>query len=159
MTSPLNGDGPSTKLRDFTAFAQLLQLRSGGQLNPSSIDEFDQLDDLTNDEVVSIADTVEVDHSFASSDSGLRKRFLDRLSELFAKDTGGPHVSSAMMREDEKKGEMEIWLARNSGFASSQTSQLADEENFIHNLETSLGLISRGGLGKAFEPFTSQRSS
>ena len=151
MSNPAHDLVTVMKLREFTVFAQLLSLRNGGQMGIAQLDEFDQLDSPADDESIVSLNTTAADRGFDARDLGLRKRFLDRLSELLAYERGGDHVSCAVLREDEAEGRVDIWVARNTGFHSKGKSgqgNSRDDFAMIEMLEETVGTVATGQPGK-----------
>lgn len=91
-----------------SSLANLLSLRNGGELDPTSVDEFDELDDQVDDDLQSHADTITADLLASNQNDGLRRQFLNRLSELLAREKGGSYVSCAALRENETEGRVDI---------------------------------------------------
>ena len=91
--------------REFTALACLLSLRNSGQLDPHAIDDEEDLDELDrfHSDDASVV-TTSTDLIAQAEPDGLKKRFLDRLAELLAKEKGGTHVASAVIPLDTETG-------------------------------------------------------
>ncbi|KAM3151938.1 hypothetical protein ABEW05_007674 [Botrytis cinerea] len=100
---------------EFTAYANLLALRNGGQVEPISLGtELSDENESTTD-----SDAISIDTSYPNqiSDSGyhqLKKKFLDCLAELAANRKGGKYVACSSMMEGEEN--VTLWITRNGGF-------------------------------------------
>ncbi|KAM0161986.1 hypothetical protein ACHAPG_002003 [Botrytis cinerea] len=100
---------------EFTAYANLLALRNGGQVEPISLStELSDENESTTD-----SDAISIDTSYPNqiSDSGyhqLKTKFLDCLAELAANRKGGKYVACSSMMEGEEN--VTLWITRNGGF-------------------------------------------
>ncbi|KAL7912931.1 hypothetical protein GGI35DRAFT_476750 [Trichoderma velutinum] len=97
----------------FEAYAKLLRLKNGGQIEPTS--DFSEL----HDEGIELDKSDDTDSANANvfplfDERKLKRAFLDRLSELIANEKGGRHVSSSLMIEWPDR--VDILVARNNGF-------------------------------------------
>lgn len=135
---------PEFAFSQVSSLANLLSLRNGGGLDPASVDDFDELDDQVDDELQSCADTTIADRLASNRDDGLRQQFLNRLSELLARDKGGRYVSCAALRENETEERVDIWVARNCGFKKRSETSDDDDNVLMKTLETILSLVSEG---------------
>lgn len=98
----------------FNAFANLLYLRDGGQVDSASLPN-DLLADDRDDEWDGAS--VDTNKAHQISDSGhmrLKRKFLDCLAELAANKKDWKTVSCTAMKEAEDG--VTIWIARNKGF-------------------------------------------
>lgn len=116
---------PGLNQRQFIALANLLALRSGGQVEPAFVHDRDQDEDELNDnDDASSIDTSQPCQISNSGFNNLRTKFLDCLAELAANETGGRTVARSSMEEDEDG--VVIWITRNEGFLSSDYSFFAN---------------------------------
>lgn len=97
----------------FEAYAKLLRLKNGGQIEQAS-----NFSEMPNEEIESDklddADSVDANEFLRFDERKLKRAFLDRLSELTANEKGGHHVSSSLMLEWPDR--VDILVARNNGF-------------------------------------------
>ncbi|KAI9736765.1 MAG: hypothetical protein M1834_000969 [Cirrosporium novae-zelandiae] len=135
MSAQFHWNLPGLDKPQFTAFVNLLSLRNGGQLDPSSIDEYDELDDLTDDNPRSMTGSIVNGQISFSLDDGLRKRFLDRLGELLSCEKGARHVASAAMKEYEQEDKVEIWVTHNEPLEKGGAEPEAALKTLIMHLE------------------------
>ena len=102
----------------FEAYAKLVLLKCGGQIgNPSNFVH------LADEQPESYSETVgsgTVDIRFALDGDQLKRAILDRLSELFANEKGGYHVSSALMVEWPDR--VDVLVARNTKIETEHSS-------------------------------------
>ena len=150
---PTQGNQPEPQVdwREFTSLACLLSLRLGGRPSPQaadSVDELDELDGLNNDDTNGSIGTASTDLIRQSKLDDLRKRFLDRLAELLAREKGGTHVASAFMNNESQEARINIWVARNCGFAKSNGRNNTADEVIIDKLKAVLECCSQPGFGK-----------
>jgi hypothetical protein len=120
MTESFDWNLPGLDRPLFTALANLLALRNGGQVEPASLPD----DDLEGNDSGEESDTGSIDTSrpqrISKSRHGrVKRKFLDSLAELAANKKGGHSVACSAMREEEDS--VTVWIARNEGF------QKADE--------------------------------
>jgi hypothetical protein len=118
MSESFNWNYPGLNWSHFHALANLLSLRNGGQVEPSSLSDM-LLEDAWDSDDNGDGDTPSIDTRFAHqiSDSGhgkLKRRFLDCLAEFAANKKGGIAVACSAMKEAEDN--VVIWIARNEGF-------------------------------------------
>ena len=144
---------PKTQVdwREFTAFACLLALRNEGQLDPQAtdgVDELNELDGLSDDNANDSVDTMSTDLIAQAKPDCLRKKFLDRLAELLAKEKGGTHVSSAFMKDEIHGGRVDIWVARNCGFEKGTGTVKTADEVLLDKLQVALESCSQPCSGK-----------
>lgn len=112
----------------------LLSLRNGGPIGLAGASDI-RLD--TNGEIDIDADDTSRDSEKCDVIAGnsadtatiekLRRRFLDRLAELFAAGRNGTSVTAAMLREVEREDHVDIWLARNNGFQADEDKKMIQE--------------------------------
>ncbi|KAK1250198.1 hypothetical protein MKX08_010201 [Trichoderma sp. CBMAI-0020] len=98
----------------FEAYAKLLRLKNGGQIEEAShfskmLDEEMEADEQDD------ADSVDANEFLSFDEGKLKRAFLDRLSELTANEKGGHHVSSSLMIEWPDR--VDILVAKNDGFS------------------------------------------
>ncbi|KAF2639440.1 hypothetical protein P280DRAFT_428535 [Massarina eburnea CBS 473.64] len=110
---------PGLDWSQFHSLANLLSLRNGGQVEPSSFSNT-VLDENWDSDDSGDAHTSSIDTGLANqiSDSGhgsLKQKFLDRMAEFAANESGGTAVACSIMREAENN--VIIWIARNNGFS------------------------------------------
>ncbi|KAI9651661.1 MAG: hypothetical protein M1829_002576 [Trizodia sp. TS-e1964] len=120
MTEGFDWNLPGLDRPLFTALANLLALRNGGQVELASLPD----EDLEGNDSGEESNTGSIDTSRAqriskSRYSRVKRKFLDSLAELAANKKGGHSVACSAMREEENS--VTIWIARNEGF------QKADE--------------------------------
>ncbi|KAM0134264.1 hypothetical protein ACHAP3_005577 [Botrytis cinerea] len=121
---------------EFTAYANLLALRNGGQVEPISLGtELSDENESTTD-----SDAISIDTSYPNqiSDSGyhqLKTKFLDCLAELAANRKGGKYVACSSMMEGEEN--VTLWITRNGGF------QIVDNIFFANLSKHLSGLFHR----------------
>lgn len=140
---------PGFALSEFSSLANLLSLRNGGGLDPTSVDNFDELDDQTDNVLQSHADTTSADFLAPYQNDGLRQQFLNRLSELLAREKGGKHVSGAILRENETEGSVDIWVARNCSLKERNRATDSSDNDLLRTLEETLSSVSKGEPGNA----------
>ena len=140
---------PEFAFTQVSSLANLLSLRNGGGLDPASVDDFDELDDQMADDLRSCADTTAAELLTSNQNDALRQQFLNRLSELLARDKGGSYVSCAALRENETEGRVDIWVARNCGL--KKRSELSDDDDnvLLRTLERTLISVSEREHGSA----------
>lgn len=114
----------NASLAELTALAHLLALRNGGPIALSSCDDAEDADSEDDSDAHSLISTAHPASLSHSRDDGIRKRFLNRISELLATEKHGRCVSAAMCREDEKEGHVDVWVARNGGVAGNEDFEL-----------------------------------
>ena len=135
--------------REFTALACLLSLRNSGQLDPHAIDDEEDLDELDrfHSDDASVV-TTSTDLIAQAEPDGLKKRFLDRLAELLAKEKGGTHVASAVIRDESQEGRrVDIWVARNCGFEKCRGTVKTADEVLLEKVRMALGSHSQPYFG------------
>ncbi|PGH14771.1 hypothetical protein AJ80_05815 [Polytolypa hystricis UAMH7299] len=128
---------PGLNKQHFITLANLLALRSGGQVEPPFVP--DEKPDNDNDEETrdddSDASNIDTSRPCQISDSAhlnrLKRKFLDCLAELVANEKGGRSVACASMKEGEE--EVTVWITRNEGFRAS-------DDAFFENLSLLLGV-------------------
>jgi hypothetical protein len=147
MTAKLQELNFEADFRQLSALANLLLIREGDQLDPDATNNFEELGDLTDDASV---DTIRTDVLSLAQNESLRKRFLDRIAELFAKDAGGLHVSCTAIRENEKEERVDVWIARNSGIIKADGSIEKPVSDLIAKLKQVLPAASAGNAGKIY---------
>lgn len=105
----------------FEAYAKLLRLKNGGQIEEASdsnstetADEQMEFSDLNS------PDSVNVEPLSRFDETKLKRSFLDRLSELIANEKGGPHVSASLMVEWPDR--VDVLVAKNTGFRENDPS-------------------------------------
>jgi hypothetical protein len=137
MAGQFHWSFPGLDQRSFTAFANLLALRNGGQI------EILSPCDVIQDEDGSDEGSVDTSRPNQISDSGhnkLKKRFLDCLAEFVANDKGGKFVACSSMREGEDC--MTIWITRNGGFQSLEETLSERLSELLSNLSSRSGGMS-----------------
>lgn len=139
MAQDFNWNLPGLNRHRFTAYANLLALRNGGQVEIASLGT-EMLDkDESNDD--SDAFSNDTSHPHRISDSGhhhLKSKFLDCLAELTANKKGGKSVACSSMMEGEET--VTLWITRNGGF------QITDILFFEKLSERLSGLLYRKGI-------------
>ena len=131
----------------FEAYAKLLRLRNGGQVEEAS--DFSEI----SDEQMELAelddtDSVHVNTLSQFDDNSLKRAILDRLSELVANEKGGAYVSSSVMIEWPDR--VDIFVARNNGIKEGDSVL-----HMLENLASSLRDITRLDLsGLSRLPFS-----
>ncbi|KAK0762955.1 hypothetical protein N5P37_004481 [Trichoderma harzianum] len=97
----------------FEAYAKLLRLKNGGQIEEAS--NFSEiLDEDIELEKSDDTDSVNANAFLSFDERKMKRAFLDRLSELIANEKGGHHVSSSLMIAWPDR--VDILVARNNGF-------------------------------------------
>lgn len=128
------GTGGLDKPR-FEAYAKLLRLKTGGQVEKAS--NFSQMpDEELESDTLNDADSVKANAISIFDERKLKRAFLDRLSELVANEKGGYHVSSSLMIEWPDR--VDILVARNNGFRGADATL-----RMLDTVESSLRDISR----------------
>ena len=91
---------PGLNKHEFTAFGNLLALRNGGQVEPTSLPE-DVLDgdESENDSEASSIVTNRPGQISNAGHGGLKRKFLDCLAEFAANKKGGRSVACTAMME------------------------------------------------------------
>ena len=105
---------PELNKAHFNAFAHLLFLRAGGQVDFASLPTDVLADDDNDDWDVASVDTNKAYQISDSSHARLKRKFLDCLAELAANKKDSKTVSCTAMKEAEDS--VTIWIARNEGF-------------------------------------------
>ncbi|GAD94524.1 hypothetical protein AOR_1_984034 [Paecilomyces variotii No. 5] len=118
----------------FEAYAKLLRLKHGGQVEDASDfteigGEQTELSDLDD------ADSSNVNILSCYNENKLKRAFLDRLSEFIANQKGGRYVSSSLMLEWPYR--VDVLVARNNGFGDKDTTV-----RLLKTIESSLRDIS-----------------
>jgi hypothetical protein len=119
----------------FQAFAKILRIRNGGQVEPPT--SYDNIRDEDEDEDMKIdADdnSTKTQTLTDFDDKRLRRSFLDRIAELVANIKGGRHVTAALMVESPE--EVQVFVAKNQGVEENEIA-------FLKELETRLRSIAR----------------
>lgn len=132
MSAPLLWETQGLDKSRFEAYAKLLRLRNGGQIEEAS-DFSERPDEPTDIEESESTDSVDAKTLPWSDDNKLKRAFLDRLSELVANQKGGYHVSSALMIEWPDR--VDVLVAKNS--------RLEEGDPMLKNIALSLQVISR----------------
>lgn len=139
----------------FEAYAKLLGLKNGGQIEEAS--DFKGIADEEEESSESDSAASEnVEPSSQFNENKLKRAFLDRLSELIANEKGGHHVSASLMIEWPDR--VDILVAKNTGFKEKDPVV-----QLLEAIESSLRDISRldcRGLSNmpAPLPFTESRA-
>ncbi|KAL7803693.1 hypothetical protein V8C44DRAFT_343588 [Trichoderma aethiopicum] len=121
----------------FEAYAKLLRLKTGGQVEEAS--NFSQMpDEELESDTLDDADSVNADAFSMFDEKKLKRALLDRLSELVANEKGGYHVSSSLMIEWPDR--VDILVARNNGFREADATL-----RMLDTIASSLRDISRLG--------------
>ena len=121
MSESFDWNYPGLNSSHFHSLANLLSLRNGGQVEPSSLsDRITVLEEDWDPDESGDGDAPSMDTRFAHqiSDSGherLKRRFLDCLAEVAANKKGGTAVACSAMKEAEDN--VAIWITRNEGFS------------------------------------------
>jgi hypothetical protein len=106
---------PGLNKHHFTAFANLLALRNGGQVELVSLGDGVHDENEPDDSSDTVSINTSSPHQISSSDNNrLKREFLDSLAEFAANKKGGKSVSCCILREAEEA--VTIWIARNEGF-------------------------------------------
>ncbi|KAG6835614.1 hypothetical protein H0H93_016490 [Arthromyces matolae] len=122
----------------FEAYAKLLRLRNGGQIErPSDFSEIPDEQPVTELAELEGPESVRMNTLSSLSDHKLKKAFLDRLSELVANAKAPQFVSSSLMIEWEDR--VIILVARNNGFREEDPT-LGLLETIASSLRTIAGL-------------------
>lgn len=105
----------------FEAYAKLLRLKNGGQIEEASdsnsteiADEQMEISDLNS------PDSVNVEPLSQFNETKLKISFLDRLTEIIANEKGGLHVSASLMVEWPDR--VDVLVAKNTGFRENDPS-------------------------------------
>ncbi len=105
----------------FEAYAKLLRLKNGGQIEEASdsnsteiADEQMEISDLNS------PDSVNVEPLSQFNETKLKISFLDRLTEIIANEKGGLHVSASLMVEWPDR--VDVLVAKNTGFRGNDPS-------------------------------------
>ncbi|KPM42451.1 hypothetical protein AK830_g4100 [Neonectria ditissima] len=119
----------------FEAYAKLLRLRNGGQIEEAShfsekADEQMELADLND------TDSIDMNTLSPINNNKLKRSFLDRLSELVANEKGGPYVSSSLMIEWPDR--VDILVAKNNGIKEGDPSI-----SMLETIASDLQVVSR----------------
>lgn len=118
----------------FEAYAKLLRLKNGGQIEEAS-DSTERADEQEISDLDS-PDSVNVKPLSRFDETKLKRSFLDRLSELVANEKGGQHVSASLMVEWPDR--VDVLVAKNTGFRESDPSV-----QFLETIASSLRGISK----------------
>ncbi|PTB65734.1 hypothetical protein BBK36DRAFT_1202535 [Trichoderma citrinoviride] len=119
----------------FEAYAKLLRLKNGGQVEKAS--SFSEApDEETEADMLDDTDSVNANAISMFDEKKLKRAFLDRLSELVANEKGGYHVSSSLMIEWPDR--IDILVARNNGFKKADATL-----RMLETITSSLRDISR----------------
>jgi hypothetical protein len=100
--------------------------------NQESLDKDREYDEDSDTESVddSAEDLASIEAGqLAGTGDRLRQKFLDCISELLAYTKGGKYVTATALRE--KEDQVEVDIARNSDFTTSDTEYLALLERFL----------------------------
>ncbi|OJJ02479.1 hypothetical protein ASPVEDRAFT_29058 [Aspergillus versicolor CBS 583.65] len=102
----------------FEAYAKLLRLKNGGQIEEAS----DSTERAHEQEISDpdSPDSVNVKPLSRFDETKLKRSFLDRLSELVANEKGGHYVSASLMVEWPDR--VDVLVARNTGFRKNNPS-------------------------------------
>ena len=114
MSATFDWDTPELNKAHFNAFANLLYLRDGGQVDSASLPDDVLTDDHDGDCDVASVVTNKVHQVSDSGHMSLKRKFLDCLAEFAANKRGGKAVSCTAMKEAEDS--VTVWIARNEGF-------------------------------------------
>lgn len=124
---------------EISTLVKLLALRGGGAI-PIAVDETSDAHGMNDDDGASV-DTTEQDALAQEGDTWLKKRFLNRLSEVLSAQKTGRFVAAAVMREDERENCVDVWVARNCGFPGAR------DKKMVRRIENSLNEMAKGNLG------------
>lgn len=139
MSETFSWSLPGLNRRHFTAFANLLALRNGGQVEPASLRG--ELSDHENLEDASDASSIDKSRPQRISNSGyngLKMKFLDCLAEFAANQKGGKSVACSAMREAEES--VALWITRNEGFLSSEKPVFDEIGELLSNISCNEGI-------------------
>ena len=114
MSAKFDWDAPEFDKAHFNAFAHLLYLRDGGQVDSASLSNHVLADDGDDEWDGASVDTNKAHQISDSGHMRLKRKFLDCLAELAANKKDGKTVSCTAMKEAEDS--VTIWIARNNGF-------------------------------------------
>ena len=118
----------------FDAYARLLRLRNGGQIEEAT--DFAGLPDEEDPADPDDDDSVNAGILSRSDETRLKKAFLDRLSELVANEKGGAFVSAALMIEWPDR--VDILVTKNNGIKEGDPCR-----DMLETLASSLRVIAR----------------
>jgi len=135
MTSSIQSGLDGWNNCKFEAYAKLLRLKSGKQIEEAS-DFTDISGEQAENSGLRSTDSVDVNMLSRFDEDKLKRAFLDRLSELVANEKGGPYVSSSLMIEWPDK--VDILVAKNTGLTKKASSV-----EMLQKVASSLGRISR----------------
>ncbi|SMR61076.1 unnamed protein product [Zymoseptoria tritici ST99CH_1E4] len=141
--APQSSHYGATALVELATLINLLFLRAGNVINSAAPENFGLDADLdtddgdgddSSDSEVS-ANTAQRDE-LSQAHGHLRRRFLNRLAELFAAERNGRFVTAAVFREEEHEARVDVWLARNNGFETHK------DKKMIAAVETALNQLA-----------------
>jgi hypothetical protein len=124
-----SSDRGAPALADLAILINLLSLRAGNAVRPTISDAVGlDSDDLVEDgnessNVGGSVDAADQDGQQLPFDR-LRRRFLDRIAEVFAAERNGSFVAAAVLREVEREDHVDIWVARNNGFKEDKDKEM-----------------------------------
>jgi hypothetical protein len=125
----------------FNAFANLLHLRHGGQVDSAALSNDVLADDHDVDWDVASVDTNKAHPISASGHMSLKRKFLDCLAELAANKKDGKTVSCTAMKETEDC--VTIWIARNEGFPEKDKAVFDKLSLLLSKLSCKQGISSK----------------
>ena len=131
----------------FQSLVSLLSLRNGGQLEHSSSDLSDPGDEPGDSNSVNSSDSIINNPVSEGKYDALRKRFLDRLAELFSQEDDPRFVVAAAMRELPSDEGVDVYMARNHGFHKEGRLRKEDEDMF-NIIQEALGKVSLRASGE-----------
>lgn len=124
----------------FTALANLLSLRNGGQAEPASLPDGVLEADPNDDWDAASVDTRKVHQISDSGHDRLKRKFLDCLAEFATNMRSGKTVACTAMKEAEDN--VTVWIARNEGFPDQEKSLFSRLSALLSSLSCSKGKCS-----------------
>ncbi|KAF2498689.1 hypothetical protein BU16DRAFT_481792 [Lophium mytilinum] len=137
MSETFHWSLPGLDRAHFTALANLLSLRNGGQVEdaPLPADLLEEHDEDESD--VASVRTAKADQIAYSGHDGLKRKFLDCLAEFAANKKGGRTVATTAMKESEDS--VTLWISRNEGFPELDRSVYDNLSELLGRLANSKG--------------------
>jgi hypothetical protein len=146
MSDSFDWNFPGLSRTHFNALANLLSLRSGGQVEPASIADEPLEEDRDDDWDVASDDTRNAHQLSDSGHSRLKRKFLDCLAEFAANRKSGKTVACTAMKEAEDN--VTIWIARNEGFPDQENLLFNKLSELLSRLSCSKGMCSLASRSK-----------
>lgn len=124
----------------FNAFANLLSLRNGGQVESVSLPDDGLEADFNDDWDAASVNTTKAHQISDSGHNRLKRKFLDCLAEFAANTKNGKTVACTAMKEAEDN--VTVWIARNEGFPDQEKPLFSRLSALLSSLSCSEGTCS-----------------